>query len=135
MASNLQLAPQVPHPAHMASTTYLFLGLHGYYGLVPWIWTAIGLNTLALVILYLPVHRGLRYLNVACVCLIAGIWIEKGMGLVVPAFIPSPLGKITEYTPTAPEIAITVGVYALGAMVLTMLYKIVLNVRERLEVT
>jgi len=46
-----------------------------------------------------------------------------------------PLGKVTEYAPTPPEIAITVGVYAVGFLVLTMLYKMVLSVRERLEVT
>jgi len=52
----------------------------------------------------------------------------------VAGFIPSPLGKITEYTPTLPEIAITVGVYAIGFLVLTVLYKIVLGVRERTEI-
>ena len=49
-----------------------------------------------------------------CVAVIAAIWIEKGMGMVVTGFIPSPLGKITEYVPTGPEILITVGVYAIG---------------------
>ena len=35
---------------------------------------------------------------------IVGIWIEKGMGLIVPAFVPTPLGEIVEYVPTLHEI-------------------------------
>ena len=60
---------------------------------------------------------------------------EKGMAMIVTGFIPAPLGNVTEYTPTQPEIAITVGVYAIGFLVLTVLYKMVLNVRERLDVS
>jgi molybdopterin-containing oxidoreductase family membrane subunit len=63
------------------------------------------------------------------------IWIEKGLAMVVTGFVPSPLGHITDYAPTAPELAIAVGVYAIGFFILTVLYKIVVNVRERLGVT
>ncbi|MDP6777507.1 MAG: menaquinol oxidoreductase, partial [Candidatus Latescibacteria bacterium] len=66
---------------------------------------------------------------------VVAIWIEKGLAMVTVAYVPSPLGKVTDYAPTGPEIAITVGVYALGFLLLTVLYNIVLNVRERLEVT
>jgi molybdopterin-containing oxidoreductase family membrane subunit len=55
--------------------------------------------------------------------------------MVVTGFVPSPLGHITDYAPTAPEFAIAVGVYAIGFFILTVLYKIVVNVRERLGVT
>jgi Ni/Fe-hydrogenase subunit HybB-like protein len=64
---------------------------------------------------------------------IAAIWIEKGMGMVVTGFIPSPLGKITQYVPTGPEVMITLGVYAIGFLILSVLYRIVVNVRERAE--
>jgi molybdopterin-containing oxidoreductase family membrane subunit len=83
--------------AHMASTRYLFLGLHGHNALVPRIWTTIGLNTAAMVILYSPLYRKLFVPNVACVLILYGISIEKGMGLIVPPFIPSPLGEMVEY--------------------------------------
>ena len=86
--------------AHVASARYLYFGLHGRHALVPWIWTAIGMNLVATVLLMLPASRGLNMLNVACVLSIVGIWIEKGMGLIVPAFVPTPLGEIVEYTPT-----------------------------------
>ena len=82
---------------HVAASRYLYFGLHGHYALVPWIWSAIGCNLVALVLLLLPISRSLFWLDIACVLAIVGIWIEKGMGLVVPGFIPSPLGEIVEY--------------------------------------
>ncbi|MHC4235732.1 MAG: sulfate reduction electron transfer complex DsrMKJOP subunit DsrP, partial [Planctomycetota bacterium] len=85
--------------AHLASIEYLYFGLHGYYALVPWIWTAITMDGIALILLMLPLTQSIRYLNVACILAILGIWIEKGMGLIVPAFVPSPLGEIVEYQP------------------------------------
>ena len=74
-----------------------------------------------------------RWLAVLCIGVFASLWIEKGLALVVTGFIPNPLGIVTEYVPTAPEIAITIGVYALGALVLTALYRLVLNVREKTQ--
>ena len=50
--------------------------------------------------------------------------------MVVTGFIPSPLGTVTEYMPTFPEVAITLAVYALGAGIITVLYKIALDVRK-----
>ncbi len=114
--------------AHMVSTQYLFLGLHGYNGLVPWIWTAIALNSIAMVILYLPLRRSLRYINVACVCLVIGIWIEKGMGLIVPAFIPTPLGEMVEYLPTLNEALICLGIWAFGLLLYTVFVRITIPV-------
>ena len=53
----------------------------------------------------------------------AGIWIEKGMGLVVPGFIPSPIGEVTEYLPTFVEWLMTLGIWAFGFFILTILLK------------
>jgi molybdopterin-containing oxidoreductase family membrane subunit len=113
---------------HIVSTIYLYFGLHGHAKLVPWIWTAIGLNIVALVILYLPLGRSLKYLNVACLCMITGIWIEKGMGLIVPAFIPSPIGEIQEYTPTLNEILVVLGIWAFGLLLYTIFVRITVPV-------
>lgn len=110
--------------AHLASSRYLYFGLHGRHALVPWIWTAIGMNLIAAILLVLPVSRGLRYLNVACVLSITGIWIEKGMGLIIPAFIPTPLGEIVEYIPTAREWMVSVGIWAFGLLLYTIFVRI-----------
>ncbi len=114
--------------AHMASTRYLFLGLHGHNALVPWIWTAVGINTAALVILLSPLYRKLFAMNVACVLMLVGIWIEKGMGLIVPAFIPSPLGEIVEYSPTFNEILVCFGIWAFGLLLYTIFVRITIPV-------
>ena len=114
--------------SHSVSARYLFFGLHGYEALVPWIWTAIGLNTLALGILLLPFPRKPLPLVIACVAMIVGIWIEKGMGLIVPAFIPTPLGEIVEYTPSLPEVLICLGIWAAGLLVFTILVRVTIPV-------
>lgn len=110
--------------AHAGSMRYLYLGLHGLHGLQGWIWTALALNIVAVVLL--SVHRTRRApptLNLACALAFAGIWIEKGMGLVVPGFIPTPLGEVFEYAPTLRELAVSAGIWALGALVFTLLAK------------
>jgi len=109
---------------HIASAQYLFLGLHGYNALVPWIWTAIAMNVVATTLFMLPLSRALKTLNIACVLAIVGIWIEKGMGLIVPAFIPSPLGESVEYSPTLHETMSCLGIWAFGLLVYTMLVRV-----------
>lgn len=117
-------------PEHLMHFQYLFIGLDGYTKLVPWMWTSVAFAILALVLLVNPKTRNVnRSLAVACVAVFLSIWIDKGMGMVVTGFVPSPLGKVTEYVPTFPEIMISLGVYATGALLVTLLYKIALSVR------
>jgi molybdopterin-containing oxidoreductase family membrane subunit len=105
---------------NVASIRYLFLGLHGYHALVPWIWTAVCLNVVSAVLLMLPLSRRVGWLDVACVMTVCGIWIEKGMGMVVPGFIPSPLGEMVEYTPTWNEDLVCIGIWAFGFLCFTI---------------
>jgi molybdopterin-containing oxidoreductase family membrane subunit len=109
---------------HLAAAQYLFLGLHGHHALVPWIWTAIAMNIVATALFMLPASRALRTLNLACVLAIVGIWIEKGMGLIIPAFVPTPLGEIVEYLPTLHETLICFGIWAFGLLVYTILVRV-----------
>ena len=110
---------------HVASAVYLFFGLHGQNMLVPYIWAAMALNITAAIILVTPrlAHRR-KLLNAACLMAFVGIWIEKGMGLIVPGFVPSPLGDVVEYTPSLVELFICAGVWAFGVLVFTLLTKI-----------
>jgi Ni/Fe-hydrogenase subunit HybB-like protein len=105
---------------HIASSKYLYFGLDGHHALVPWIWTAIAFNLTAMVLLVLPLSRSLKWLNVTCVLCIVGIWIEKGMGLVIPGFIPSPLGEIVQYTPSLNETLVCFGIWAFGLLCYTV---------------
>ena len=107
--------------AHTASARYLMFGLHGHYGLVPWFWTAMIANVIATgLFLSRWVKRRNDVLVVACVLAFVGMWIEKGMGLIIPGFIPSTLHEIVEYTPSLAEWKITAGIWALALMVYTL---------------
>ena len=105
---------------HDASSKYLFVGLDHHHALVPWIWTAIAFNLAAMVLLVLPVSRSLKWLNLTCVLCIVGIWIEKGMGLVIPGFIPTPLGEMMEYRPSLNETLVCFGIWAFGLLCYTV---------------
>jgi Ni/Fe-hydrogenase subunit HybB-like protein len=121
-------------PSHLHHLQYLFLGLHGKTALVPWMWTSQILVVAALVILLFPkARKNYHILPIACAAVVSGIWIEKGMGMIVGGFVPSALDQVTEYSPTPRELMITIGVYAIGALILTVLYKIAVGVREELE--
>ncbi|MCF6350640.1 MAG: polysulfide reductase NrfD [Flavobacteriaceae bacterium] len=109
---------------HSESAYYLFFGLHGKTALLPWIWTAISMNILATVILSIhKLRNNFKVLFFACTLLFVAIWIEKGFGLIVPGFIPGVYGKIVEYTPTGVEIGVTLGIWAMGAFIFTILAK------------
>lgn len=117
--------------AHAASIHYLFLGLSGFDSLQPWIWFALALNIVAVIILMIhPLRQRMFTLNIACVLAFIGIWIEKGMGLVIPGFVPTPLGEIFEYAPTGLELSVSAGIWALGVLIFTVLAKAVIAIEQ-----
>ncbi len=113
---------------HAISSEYLFFGLGEANALVPWIWTGIALNvTAAGLLLFGKDKSGEAKRNlvlIACVFAFAGVWIEKGMGLIIPAFIPSTLGEIVEYTPSLTEWKVTAGIWAFGLGLLTIAVRV-----------
>ena len=110
---------------HAEPMKYLYFGLHGQNKLVPWIWFATVLNITAFLLFLLPKTReNFTTLNMACVFVIIGVYIEKGMGLITPGFVPDTLGEVYEYTPTTPEILVAIGIWAIGAMLYTLLLKL-----------
>jgi molybdopterin-containing oxidoreductase family membrane subunit len=114
---------------HVESAKYLFFGTHGHHMLVPYIWTSIALSFLAMSIFYWPsARKGTVRLSIGCVAAILGIWIEKGMGLIIPGFIPTPLGDLVEYTPSKIEIMICLGIWSFGALLFTLYSKIAIAV-------
>ncbi|MEW5722578.1 MAG: sulfate reduction electron transfer complex DsrMKJOP subunit DsrP [Thermodesulfobacteriota bacterium] len=121
-------------PSHKDNLVYLFAGLHGHNILQPWMWVSVLLGAVCIILLVIP---PLRHNEAVLLFLAIGVyvslWIDKGLGLVVGGFIPNPLEHVTEYWPTWPEIFITLGVYALGFLVLTLLYKVALAVKAESE--
>lgn len=114
---------------HSAHARYLFFGLEGYHAVTPIIWSAVICNVLATVLISIRSWReNIVVLVPACLVLFLSIWVEKGMGLVIPGFIPSSLGEIVEYLPTWVEIMVTLGIIAFGLFTLTALLKVFIRV-------
>jgi molybdopterin-containing oxidoreductase family membrane subunit len=117
-------------PGHMDHFRYLFAGLEGHRMIANWMTLSALLACVSLVLLIIPRTRQKEsLLALACGGVFLSLWIEKGLGLVITGFVPSPLERIADYTPTGPEIAITLGVWSLGLLLLTLLYKIFVSVR------
>jgi molybdopterin-containing oxidoreductase family membrane subunit len=117
---------------HSASAHYLFFGLHGAAKLTPWIWTALALLVVAVIILMVrQLRRRAVFFNIACVLTVIGVWIEKGMGLVIPGYIPTPLGEIFEYLPNSTEVMISLGIWAIGLLTFTLLAKAGMAIERR----
>ena len=115
--------------SHAHAVHYLFFGHDGLTALVPWTWISVVCMVVAAVLLMRPqVHDHLRTLSLACVLAFVGVWIEKGMGLIVPGFIPSALHEWVEYTPSAAEWKISAGIWAAGLMIYTLLLKVAIPV-------
>ena len=109
---------------HLAPLKYMYFGLHGKAHLAPWLWMALIFNLIAFALfLSTRARENPVTLNLACSLVIVGVYVEKGMGLVIPGFIPGTLGEIYQYTPTNPEILITISVWAVGALLYTLMLK------------
>lgn len=118
-------------PGHMHPFAYFYKGLEGYGRLVPMMWISSILAVIALILLINPATRkNEKTLAVAALTVFFSLWIDKGFGLVVGGFIPNPLERVTEYWPTIPETLITLGVWAIGFLILTLLYKVAVSVKE-----
>jgi molybdopterin-containing oxidoreductase family membrane subunit len=118
-------------PGHMHPFHYLYAGIDGHTKLVPLMWTSSILAVVALAILVFPhLRRNEGVLAFACVALFSSLWIDKGFGLIIGGFVPNMFEGVTEYWPTMLETLITTGVWAVGFLLLTVLYKVAIAVRE-----
>jgi Ni/Fe-hydrogenase subunit HybB-like protein len=117
-------------PEHVEHFQYLFLGIGGQAPLAPWMWTSSVLAVVSVVLLLLPsMRRREPVLTATCVMVFVSLWIDKGLGLIVGGFVPSPFGALTRYVPTLPEVLIVLGIWATGFLLVTLFYKITLSVR------
>lgn len=109
---------------HTAGVQYLMFGYHGLNNLVPWFWGSLLAMIIAFIMLLIPgIRKDYKKLRIAAVLAFVGIWVEKGMGLLIPGSIPTPIGEFVEYSPTLLEILNCIGIWATGFIVLTILLK------------
>ncbi len=119
-------------PGHASGFKYLYVGLEGHSELVPLMWTSSIFAAVSLLMLIFPgIRKREGLLALACIMLFISLWIDKGFGLIIGGFVPNPFEEVHTYWPTALESIVTVGVWAIGFLVLSMLYKIAISVREQ----
>jgi Ni/Fe-hydrogenase subunit HybB-like protein len=120
-------------PDHLLHFKYLFAGIGDKARLVPFMWFSIvGMTVTALLLTNPKLRQNETTLAALCGMVIITTWIDKGLGLMTGGFVPNPLEKVTEYAPTLPEAIITLGVWALGFLVLTLLYKVAVSIKEEI---
>lgn len=113
-----------PSTEHSFQIKYALFGMFGLSKLVPWMWASLTIMVVSFILLLIPrIRKNYTILPVICTLLFIGIWIEKGMALVIPGMVPSPIGEFSEYTPTWIEIFITAGNWAIGLIMFTILSK------------
>jgi Ni/Fe-hydrogenase subunit HybB-like protein len=121
-------------PDHMAHFQYLFVGLDGKTQLVPFMWFAlVGMTIAGLFLVNPKLRKNECTLAALCGLVIITTYIDKGLGLISGGFVPNPLEQVTEYWPTVPEAIITLGVWAMGFLILTVLYKIAVSIKEEVK--
>ncbi len=121
-------------PDHTVHFNYLFFGSHGAHSLVPWMRTSLILMVGSAILLVIPKFRNnMKILPVLCIMVFAGTWIDKGLGMISGGFVPSPMHIYTEYAPTRTELLITFGVFSIGFIVLTVLFKMASAIKEEVR--
>ena len=110
---------------HLIHMQYMFAGVDGHSSIVPWMWLAVACSLVAFVLFLVPgTRRNTITLNLGCLLIYAGVYLEKGMGLVIPGLTPDTLGEIYEYFPSASEIWIAAGIFAVGFLLFTLMVKV-----------
>ena len=118
-------------PGHKHSLEYLFFGLDGKYQLVPWMWFSMIVGIVSVMILLYQQRRPSKKLLIAaCTGIVVSLWIDKGIGLIIGGFVPSPMEEVVEYFPTFIEITVTLGIWAIGLLILTALLKVAVVVKK-----
>lgn len=117
--------------AHTISVEYLYFGIEGHGKLVPYIWSGLVMGISATVVFLVPaLYKNIKVLITASVAAVVGIWIEKGMGLIIPGFLPTPSGDLVEYEPSFVEFFVSLGIWGLGILVFTVLAKVAIAIQE-----
>jgi Ni/Fe-hydrogenase subunit HybB-like protein len=114
---------------HSVYTRFYFVGLDGHTGLVRYAWLSIACDVVSFFLLLIPaLRKNAITLNLGCLLIYMGTYIEKGIGLLVPGFTPDTLGQINEYTPSMSELQIAAGVFAIGFLIFTVMVKVAVPV-------
>ena len=110
---------------HLVYIRYLFFGLKGHNGLVPYAWASVITGAVAFLLFLIPKTRtNIWTLNLGCVLIYSSVYIEKGMALIIPGLTPDVLGDIYVYRPALTEVLVAAGIFSLGFLVFTLMLKV-----------
>ena len=119
-------------PGHQHPILFLFSGHDGHMAWVNgWMWTAAVFAIASLALLIPPALRhNESLLPWALIMLVIASWIDKGLGLLIGGFTPTPFETVTNYTPSLAEILVGLGIYGIGGLIISSLWKIALDVKK-----
>jgi Ni/Fe-hydrogenase subunit HybB-like protein len=104
---------------------YLYFGIREHNFLVPFAWASVIFGLVAFVLFVVPrTRKNWVTLNIGCVLIYASVYIEKGVGLIIPGLTPDTLGEIYEYRLSSTEILVAAGIFAVGFLVFTLMLKV-----------
>ncbi|MCB9915566.1 MAG: polysulfide reductase NrfD [Planctomycetes bacterium] len=110
---------------HLIHMQYMFTGVDGHTAIVPFMWLSVFCSIAAFLLFLIPAtRRNVFTLNLGCLLIYLGVYLEKGMGLVIPGMTPDTLGEIYEYFPSRSEIAISAGIFSVGFLLFTLMVKV-----------
>ncbi|MFC2117147.1 sulfate reduction electron transfer complex DsrMKJOP subunit DsrP [Bacteroidota bacterium] len=110
---------------HFVFSQYLYFGIGEHNTIVPFGRLSLLFDVIAFFLFLIPATRKNPItLNIGAVLIFAGVYIEKGIGLIIPGFTPDSLGEIYEYFPSLTEIFVTAGIFSAGFLIYTIMLKV-----------
>jgi len=110
---------------HIVHFKYLFKGIGENRDIVLYGWTSIIISIIAFLLFLIPsTRKNIVTLNIGAILIYFGVYIEKGIALLIPGFTPDVLGQIYVYRPSLAEIRTSVAIFSIGFLIFTLLTKV-----------
>lgn len=110
---------------HMVHFKYLFSGIGENKDIVLYGWTSVIISIIAFLLFLIPkTRKNVVTLNIGAILIYFGVYIEKGIALIIPGFTPDVLGQIYHYRPSLVEIRTSVAIFSIGFLIFTLLTKV-----------
>ncbi|MBN1222767.1 MAG: polysulfide reductase, partial [Candidatus Aminicenantes bacterium] len=114
---------------HLVHLKYLFKGIGSNRDIVAYGWLSLIISIIAFLLFLIPkTRKNVITLNVGALLIWFGVYIEKGIALLIPGFTPDVLGQIYVYRPSITEIKIATAVFSIGFLIFTLMTKIAIAV-------
>lgn len=114
---------------HLVHLEYLFKGVGENRDIVIYGWASIIISFIAFLLFLIPATRKNPItLNIGAILIWLGVYIEKGTALLIPGFTPDSLGQIYIYRPSLVELKVSMGIFAIGFLIFTLITKIAIAI-------